>query len=220
MGRSSIALWLAILAGSASAFDVTTCGETVPAGDVGVLRADLVGCDYYAVELEDGATLQMNGHAILGSIVYSIYCTGRRCTMVGPGEVANGGSARGQGSVLHDYIGHGRTVMTVSDLDIHDNGLGIAGGLVYVSNVVVTRNRDGGIFAYRFKATNAQVIDNGGYGIFAGRDIRLVDSTITGNDGNGQGIDLTARRRPHLIDSTCGKSLGPSGGPFGVCTGD
>src|SRR5512138_517192 len=71
---------LLLLARTAHALDVTTCDQTVPSFEVGVLQTDLVcpnpntleGCigagsgAPAAVRLEANATLQMNGHSITG----------------------------------------------------------------------------------------------------------------------------------------------------------
>lgn len=86
-------------ASHAAAIDITTCGQTVPAAQVGVLQAPLV-CDTSeapAVTLEHRATLSMNGHSITVSGWPAAYCTGRACTVDGgdgaPGAITGLGTA-------------------------------------------------------------------------------------------------------------------------------
>jgi len=52
---------------AAWAVDVTTCGQTIPPNEVGVLVADL-DCSQHpvGVRLQRGATLELNGHTIAG----------------------------------------------------------------------------------------------------------------------------------------------------------
>ncbi len=216
----------------ARAFDITTCGQDVPPSETGVLQADLVGCDLFAVRIENRATLQMNGHAILGSGVIAVECRGKHCAILGPGEIANGGGGGGPGAIVQDYTGRGRPSMTLTDLNIHDNGEGFAnvGGTVIAMNVVVNHNvtlnpnssatpgQYIAAVAYRLFGTNLQVTDNIGFGIYAEK-LQLTNSAATGNNGNGVGLDLFSDHRPVLISTICGKSLGPNG-PWGVCTND
>ena len=68
-------------ASAASAIEVTGCGQEVPAGQVGVLTADLdcgssATAGSYGVELEANATLDLQGHTITGS-QWAIYCSER-----------------------------------------------------------------------------------------------------------------------------------------------
>jgi hypothetical protein len=48
----------------------------------------------------------------------------------------------------------------------------------------------------------------------------FIDSTITGNDSAADGIDLMSRRKPRVVDGTCGRSANFDGVPWGVCAGD
>src|SRR5207249_8114063 len=66
------------------AIDILSCGEMVPAGDVGVLQADLT-CSGVGVEVDEMATLQLNGHSITGASP-GVFCP-HRCTIQGPGEL-------------------------------------------------------------------------------------------------------------------------------------
>ena len=64
--------------------------------------------------------------------------------------------------------------------------------------------------------------DNGEEGLVATRAL-LTDSTLTGNDAAGEGVDLRATSRPVLVNTTCGRSgriPSDTGESWGVCTGD
>jgi len=53
----------------AEAVDISSCGQTVPPGAVGVLQADVACPSVVGVHLGLGATLDMNGHAITAGSV-------------------------------------------------------------------------------------------------------------------------------------------------------
>lgn len=66
--------------------------------------------------------------------------------------------------------------------------------------------------------------NNGGGGVF-GKSVKLENSSLSGNDGFGQGLDVLAARRPRLRGTSCGKSgqIAQSVqlvGTWGVCAGD
>ena len=85
MNRLAWAFGITLLVGGAGqAIDIGFCGSGVPPGQVGVLQADLT-CSGVGVELEEMATLQMNGHSISGGSI-GVFCS-RRCTIQGPGEI-------------------------------------------------------------------------------------------------------------------------------------
>src|SRR5690349_652599 len=105
--RLSWIVALSLIVSSAWAMDITSCGTTVPAGDVGVLQADLACTGQRvpaAVTLLNKATLQMNSHAIANG---DVLCSKSHCTVVGPGEI-------GGGCVLVERA------LKISDVSIHD----------------------------------------------------------------------------------------------------
>ena len=233
---TSLAL-LPLLVGPAYGVDITMCGQVVPAGETGVLQADLSGCSAIGLTLEDGAGVQLNGHAITSAAdgVNGIVCQGG-CLVQGPGKI----------SVDYGIVGNGhlrRQSLRVEDVDLEDNG-GVAvlslKSFVFARNVTVTGtgfehvgNPPGGTIAihtYRgLFGKNLTVSNNGGWGIIVSGRLKLIDSVVTGNNGGGTGIDIVAYRRPRLIDSTCGKSTGRRPkqvhpvlelGSWGVCAGD
>src|SRR5262245_51732863 len=104
MPRGAITALMAIVAGSpASAMDVTTCGQFVPAGELAVLTADLAcaraaPCPISAqgTVFDGGASVELNGHSITGDdsgVGGSCTPQGRHtfrkpCRVVGPGTVS------------------------------------------------------------------------------------------------------------------------------------
>src|SRR5215470_1530656 len=104
MLRGAVTVLMAIVAsGSASAMDVSTCGQFVPTGESAVLTTDLA-CAQTAtfpfsaqgLVLDGGASVDLNGHSITGDDSgIGISCTpqGRGtlrepCRVTGPGTVA------------------------------------------------------------------------------------------------------------------------------------
>jgi len=146
------------------------------------------------------------------------------------------------GNVLGVSLNDARIVAT--NVTAHDNASsGISGHAVIVTNVTVTGNGLLGIGAGgRIRGKGVVANDNATDGVFGGRvvlddlvaqgnhnfgvsgaAVRLSNSTVTGNNGISEGYDLAALSRPHLLDSTCGKSQKLSavaGENWGVCTDD
>ena len=232
--KTGFASWMLIgvLASSAHAFDVTGCGQLVPAGQVGVLQADLdcsatsgncfddpargcardPGCtdaQCPGVVVRKDATLQMNGHT-----------------------VANG--------VVHNWAIWGNRNLRVANVTANGNYIGlVAGRSLTGSGVTANDNVHGGVGAHSVNLTGVTATGNGSDadafgGVISETGVRLKSSTITGNsnvlDGVTRPLDVFSGRRPRLIDSTCSRSrvLSREYGPhysainldWGVCTAD
>jgi hypothetical protein len=248
MMRSVMTLLVVLtLQAIAGAVDITTCGQLVPAGEVGVLQADLSGCvaNDVAVAVADRGMLQLNGHAIESGAV-GVQCVGRRCTVEGPGEVRDL-------SLFGIWITAERGRLVVRDAVVRDNGsIGIAstGSLARIAleRVTVTGSRSGietttnggvtgedvdasgnlqwGVVSgKKLRLTRSTVLDTGvgqpepGDGVvsFAGK-ATLIDSTVTGSTGK----DLLTFKPPRLVRSICGSSGSPyiPSLSWGVCTDD
>ena len=208
-------------------------------------------CHHGMIELPSGATLDLNGHALIGDPIglpYSpVNCFGGSCRVNGPGEIRD--SSR-PGIFLY------RARLTIRDVSIHDNEAGIVAsdrGSVRATNlsisdnlyngteltrlvgenVSVTNNGRNGIGALTVRATGLTATGNGfgsdapigGAGIWATR-VAVRDSTIIGNNGDGQGFDVMAHVRPRFRNVTCGTSamfLPGTSVPvptWGVCAND
>lgn len=200
--------------GAAHAVDVSTCGTTVAAGDVGVLQSDLdCPTSIFAVRLLARATLDLNGHALRGGD--STFATvlgvshddpaqptgaGRgNFTIVGPGEIS--GTTHPPfltGTQACVLINGGRAVVTSATgiVDVHDCVIGIAGelfgsqrGRLTIDHASIHDAVGGGVSARTITATNVSVDDNGDIGMGAGGRLRLMDA-----EAHGNGIGFFAAR--------------------------
>src|SRR5262249_53465243 len=170
-----------LLAGSAAAFDVTSCEQVVPPGEVAQLQVDL-DCTTHAdtsaaVTLASGAVLQMNGHSITqpDAPFYGIgvLCLGK-CTVAGPGEISG------------NLVGILGRKMIVSDVQLHDLEAGLFGvrsfadqahlGTIVATNVSVLRSEFIGIYAKMARLTNVTSDQNDLLGVQAAR---VVGTNVT-----------------------------------------
>lgn len=172
------------LATAAEAFDVTSCDQEVPAGEVGVLTADL-DCGpntvpgSYGVELERYATLDMQGHTITGA-QWAVYCPGPgKCTVTS-------------------------TTGTPGTLTGAEAGIWTPGSKVLVSNVRFVDNSYG--ISNNPKATLSDVtfVDNG-FALTA-RSLQGTNMTITGACDSGYCIDIGRGRIDGLVVTDTGPS--------------
>ena len=139
------------LAGSALAqVDITTCGTTVPAHQVGTLQNDLVCTGIgVGVVLEHKATLQLNGHTIGGTFDWDGFSVENGCvvqaldaaTIVGPGEIT--------GTAVWAVVQSRGRRLDLANLTIRDSnvpGVGMGGsskGDLRLRNVTILRVLDG-----------------------------------------------------------------------------
>ncbi|TMB58824.1 MAG: hypothetical protein E6J56_01730 [Deltaproteobacteria bacterium] len=209
-------LLVPLFAGRASAVDVAACGQLVPAGQVGVLQADLdcggdeaagaclteaaaacasdPGCMDAAcggVLLRDGSTLEMNGHTVAnGVVVCPLFHS--RCSVVGPGTIIGG----------YGLTALGRKLDASGGLDVHGGEVGIANykGKVILQDATVSGVANWGIQAYRgLRATNVTSNNNEiGILVYNGS---FIGSGITANDNRGTGVLVAAGR---LVSSPSG----------------
>jgi hypothetical protein len=124
---------LVLSASTAGAVDVSTCGQVIQRGEVGVLIADLA-CSETGVELESGATLQLDGHTLAVSSGAGIECEAGRCAVEGPG-VIDGQSTGDAGIYLYGKVRLSLRDVVIRDLD---NGvLGLSRNRVDFENVLI-----------------------------------------------------------------------------------
>jgi hypothetical protein len=214
---TSVIISLIVLATRAMAVDVTTPGQTVVDGEVGMLTSDLVCSPPNAIYLGNAATLALNGHVLDGCEVRATGFEGdtRRIAVRGPGEIRHGGVHLDSGS------------LRIRDVAIHDAPRdGIRGrdrSTVRADNVTVTGSVDNGIWAAKVVARRVTVSGSGtggplGYGIVGDARVDGHDVTVTNNlnDGIftfgklalrdaeviGNGYDGVAGLAVKLIDST------------------
>jgi hypothetical protein len=167
MRTSITCAWSIILfAGAAGAVDITTCGDTVPSGDTGVLLNDLL-CPTTgpAVIVEHRGTLKLVGHTIEGGSV-GVDCIGARCA------VDDANSARGLilgAAPLGDtqagvrFLGRAR----LDNVEIRNAGVGVQGpnGKLDIVNSIVEVCESHCIEVKRIVAEDLAIDGAGGDGI-------------------------------------------------------
>lgn len=164
---SSCLLALFLSAGiSYAAIDITTCGQTVPPGTLGVVQTDLVCPDtIQTVSLGSGATLDLNGHVLtatgLGNVI-DVHSRGGH-TVRGPGQLVNITISCGVG---FDYA---RSV-SIQDLDIVSTSYG---GIDCLDQDAYQDNR--------LRVRNVNISGSSTFGI-TGQHVRVSDVSISGAD--------------------------------------
>ena len=211
----------------APAIDITECGQAVFRGQVGQLRNDL-DCHASGIEsalgvtLQRGGTLEMNGFTIRGDGGgMGIVASGRARDQIainGPGEITDvdigiaGGGARVR---IRDVVAHHNTYgftfkvsrrIEMTRVTMNDNVYGITANGAHLIGVDVeaSHNTDVGIWVNGIGSlTRLTAVGNGGSGVSWTRRLRIVDSTITGNDGLDAGFDVLTTGTVKLVNSTC-----------------
>lgn len=169
------------------AFDVSTCGLVVPAGEVGHLVGDLScpGTVEAGVTLEKGASLSLDGHSLLGDGGgrFGVACVGR-CTVTGPGEVGFFDSC---------LIAFTNGKLTVRDLDVHHCTRGINAYKVLAIDVDAHHHAEWAfIVGYDMKGRGVTADDNGLHGVY-GRKVVLEDSAMRRNGSHAVSVDISFR---------------------------
>jgi hypothetical protein len=207
---------------------VTDCGGFVPAGERGVLQNDLNGCESAGVVLGRGAMVELNGHTIHAG-AWGIYCTERKCTIRGPGQITGTSTAaigtdngKCKATVsdvdLHDNLGNGIQLTPSSLLIVHNtdirhngkNGIEVPVGIVKGSDVTIRDNTGNGMVnTARFVFSGLALQDNGAPGIVspfgAGVLKRSLLARNNAHDPSGT-MDIATNKRPRLVDSACERS--------------
>ena len=231
---------LSAAAGAWAQVSVTACGQTVGAGEQGVVDADLTcatGEGTFVVAVENGGSLDLAGHTLAGGRT-GIRCT-RRCTVGStgaPGTIKDTESGVGAGlAAVTDggrvwlsnlsFENHSIGILTDfetakiygTDITLTNNGLGMQARKIAVTSLGASGNYT---VALSRKTTliNSTVIASGDSAL-TGRSVLLRDSSVS---GSGSGIDLLTQRRPRLVNSTCEVSriLQNPTDTWGVCAND
>jgi hypothetical protein len=131
-----------VFSDAAYALDITTCGQTVPPGQVGILMADL-DCgpadvpDSVGINVKPLGRVELNGHTLQGA-ERAIEC-GDVCQVYGPGTIHNAGTA----IWINNFYFSRPKLSRVANLTLRENGLGLASLRTDVSDVVLIDNVDG-----------------------------------------------------------------------------
>jgi hypothetical protein len=108
-----------------------------------------------------------------------------------------------------------------TDVAVSDSAFGIRGDKVRGKRVTVTGNDEIGVRCTLCKFSELVATGNGDAGLDGYGLVVLRDSTLTGNDGLGLGIDVIGRTGPPiLIDTVCGRSGLSDGSDWDVCADD
>jgi len=231
---------LAVTAYAGSApVQVTSCGQAVPRNAHAILMNDLDctgftgGLANDAVSLGKGASIDLQGHTIIGSS-FGIVCwelcddgsgacsdSGARC------EITNGTIT---GTASDGIAGD---VVTVRNVTLSNNGQGIGGyRKVTVVDSVVTGNGRYGVEATSVVVDGSTITGNAILGVRAGRmnangqfthGAAIRNSTVTGNGtlpecgtlGGPSCADISSFRRPKLRHTVCDTTIAP--GPVPGC---
>ena len=207
---------------------ITECSTLVPSGEVGVLQNDLTSCESVGVLLGKGAGLRLNGHAISGG-AWGVYCTERKCTIQGPGQVTgtsiaavgtdNGKCKASLSDVdLQSNAGNGVQLPPYSVLQLRNvsisgngkNGIELPVGVAKGVKVTIGGNTGNGLVSTKkFLFTQLTMQDNGAPGIVSpfGAGV-LKESTLARNNANDPSgtMDIATPKRPKLVESTCERS--------------
>lgn len=216
---------------------ITACGQTVPAGQTGVVEIDLAcapGAGTFVVAVELRGTLDLAGHTLAGAAT-GVRCT-NRCTVTSTGGI---GTIRDAESAGIAVVGE-RGRLELSNVSLEDNLMGVVSDFLTgkVSGSQVNLIGSGiGIQARKIRLTGLtatgnyravqarktmledSVVATTGDTAISGRTAVLTNSSVT---GSGSGIDLLTERRPRLVDSTCdvSRNLSNPTQTWGVCTND
>ena len=222
--RTMVLLLLAFVVQRASAADVTSCDQQIPAGTVGTFQSDLDcsgsgactnaapcstdadcssgPCVYsgdHGLMLGDRASLQLNGHTLTNG---AVLCS-RSCAVAGPGTLSGG---LGIQALLNLRVD--------GPLDVQGGGVVLALGRGTLTDLTVSGAGNGfGIdIEGILRATN--VTSNGnGIGIVA--EQKFVGTNITTNDNAYGGIFALAKLRLTGLTAS-GNGFDPNKGRGGV----
>jgi len=187
-----------LFAPSVHALQVTACGTVVPPGEVGVLGADLTcsGVEY-AVYLSSHASLQMNGHKLLGADPTDdgVGCDAS-CTIEGPGEI---------GDFEYCVSTNGGTIV-VRDLFVHGCENGISATHILATNVDSSNHAEYGFAAQKMRGIGVTANGNGEYGFYGPR-LTLIDSTMSGNVEHGASVFTAFKGRNVTFENNGGAGI-------------
>ncbi len=205
---------LAALAGTTV---ITQCGQVVKGRAELAANLDCTTYDGRAITVERGR-LKLNGFTVTGNPnLVALGCQNavidclRRCKVIGPGTVTNGGLANcnvgavdaGGGIVsdltvtgnLGDGISSARKIVNSLITNNGRDGVANTGNVIKIQKSVISGNaRDGvrGVSSTGAKLIETTVTNNNGYGVFIGglKKIRLRrGSVVTGNGAGGGPCD-------------------------------
>jgi hypothetical protein len=195
MRTTLVGILLGALIGAAPAaplVPVTSCGQEIPRGAVGVLAGDLDCRGEPAVlrtiRVRRGATLDLGGHELRGA---QVDCPPEEhdCRVVGPGTLREGPGGPTDASCVRDNFGR-LDVRDVTIVDCQGHGIDHGGGL-------------------RTRLERVTVLDAAVFGIFGGRRVDAREVTVIRSGGRIRGRQVIAQDNGH--GGSPGRLFGVSG---------
>jgi hypothetical protein len=178
-------LLLALSVASAAAVDVTVCGQIVPAGQTGVLVADLdcsaMPAGANAIVLERKASLDLQGHTLIGP-AWDNGAQGAavRCLFGEPRcvETPTGLRCKGPNGACRVFS----STTTPGTITGPGAAIGSQAHLA-IENLILTAAAVGAFteFDGKLVARDVSVTGAGGYGLSSGKGITLTNVTSSGN---------------------------------------
>jgi len=182
-----------VTASPVRALDITTCGVTVPPGEIGALQADLVCAGGNAVELQSGATLDLNAHVLtLADPGAVVWCSEKSCT------VRSAAAARGrivgtyESSCVYGIDVVRRVVLENVEISHCEGGVNFRKARVWATDVDVSDCSYFAMLAQSLDLLNVTMQDTGEYGPGASKAIRGKNVRLT-NCGEGVYTDGRVR---------------------------
>jgi len=216
----TLAAVLGSAVGRAEPVPIITCGQTVDGEGALVGDLDCSAFDGDTIRLTRSGTVLLNGFTLTGNSNFgraAVRCF-RRCRVRGPGAIT--GAYVGVAGTGDPAVG-----VSIQDVSITGTNVGAAAsGAIRASGCAISGNL-GGLNAHRsVRVLDSSVTGNDDYGALSqyGRVI-LIDSTVTGNGGacDFYCADVYCPRRPVVRRSTCDtSSQNPAHDTWGVCTND
>jgi hypothetical protein len=177
----------------ADAVDVTTCGQIVPRGQVGVLTGDLNCTTRFGVQLEERATLDLAGHTLSVTddgqlpLNIAVFCASGPDLIHGSCRVlssaATPGVVAGDGAVYSGILGKRVRVENVDVDGFATYGI-IGSHKTQLSGVSVSGVGDVGVVSTKKIKASEVTVQGNGQGIFA-PVVRLENVSVNANDSFG-----------------------------------
>lgn len=209
------------------AFDVTACGQTIEAGEIGVLPTDLdcpTDPGSTGLFMEPRAVFDLNGHTFNGGAI-GVFCDGE-CAFKGPGVLSGAeigiisetyrsrmklenltlSGHKFQGVYSNSRKGFVKMMDVVLDANLVDGdpGMSVVGGPRIKARNVIATNNGGLVFGGGSMSGDNVILDNNALAIHG--PVTLRNSSIT----NTAGIAIDSPRAIRLKNTTVADS-GPGG---------
>lgn len=199
-------------AAAAKSIDVTTCGQVVPRGTIGVLSADL-DCSLTtdeAVHLSPGAKLRLSGFTVTASRIGVLCDPVGTCRISGPGVIRR--LALDTSPAPDNYgVFSGRGVHLQGGVTLENWQLGVFSGGVTVLKDAVINSCISGAVGWPVRAVGSTFTGNtyalvGSSGTSPGGKLSFGGVSVKTSTFSGNVVDLACHRRPTVRDTSCSTS--------------